>query len=47
MTRVTPVSLSVLSLVFTITETSDMPWLAALKIDDVRLGFLLVFSLHD
>ena len=35
------------SLVFTITETSDMPWLATLKTGDMPLRFLFVFSLHD
>lgn len=47
MTCVEPISPSVLSLVFTIAETRDMPWLAALKTGDMRLSFLLVFSLHD
>ena len=47
MTPVAPVSASVFSLVFTIIEASDMSWLATLKTGDMRLRFLLVFSLHD
>ena len=47
MTRVAPVSPFVPFLVFTIPETSDMPWFPALKTCDMRMGFLLVFSLHD
>ena len=35
MAHVAPVSPSVFSVVFTITETSDMPWLAKLKTGDV------------
>ena len=47
MTGVAQVFPSVLSLVYTIKETSDVPWLAALKTDNMRLGFMFVFSLHD
>ena len=47
MTHVAPVSPFVPSLVFTIPETSNMPWFPALKTGDMRMGFLLVFSLHE
>ena len=44
MARVTPLSLSVL--IIALTEASNVPWMAALITDDLRLGFFLVFRLR-